>query len=91
MIGYGNELIGAGERNGFAEERSGLERFRAEMEKQVKEQIRGIVREIGIGEVSEKIGISRQAMYKRLEGNMSIRSLCEICEALGYEIELRKK
>lgn len=60
------------------------------MEKKVKAQIKERVREVGISEVAEKVGISRQAMYKRLEGNMSLRSLCEVCEAIGYEVRLEK-
>ena len=60
------------------------------MEKQVKELVKERVREEGIGVVAEKIGITRQAMYKRLEGNMSLRSLCEVCEAIGYEVRIEK-
>ena len=46
---------------------------------------------VTMSEVAGKIGISRQAMYKRMSGNMSLESFCEIADVLGYEVELRKK
>ena len=45
---------------------------------------------ISIGEIADRIGISRQAMYKRLEGNMSTRSFYEVVEELGYEVRFEK-
>ena len=69
--------------------------IRLEMEKEGKgrEQLKRTLREErkSISEVAAMIGISRQAMYKRLEGNMSMSSFYEIAEALGYDVELRKR
>lgn len=46
---------------------------------------------VSVGELAERLKISRQAMYKRLEGNMSSASFLECIEALGYEVELKKR
>ena len=50
------------------------------------EIVKRIVREEGItiSELSRRLGISRQAMYKRLGGDMRSESLIECIEALGY-------
>ena len=39
-----------------------------------------------ITELAERIGISRQALYKRLEGGMRYESFYECIRALGYEL-----
>ena len=46
---------------------------------------------VSVGELAERLGISRQALYKRLEGNMTSASFLECLNALGYEIELKKQ
>lgn len=50
--------------------------------------IKGIAKADGISltELSEKIGISRQALYKRLDGGMKVESFIECLRALGYEV-----
>lgn len=67
--------------------------MRSEKAKEGRERLRLIMKESGVtmSEVAERIGISRQAMYKRMSGNMSLESFCEIADVLGYEVELRKK
>lgn len=41
---------------------------------------------VSITELAERIGISRQALYKRLDGDMRARSFVECMEALGYTL-----
>ncbi len=41
---------------------------------------------ISLTELSERLGISRQALYNRLERNMSFESFIECLDALGYEL-----
>lgn len=41
---------------------------------------------ISLTELAERIGISRQALYKRLDGEMRARSFVECMEALGYSL-----
>lgn len=41
---------------------------------------------VSITELAERIGISRQALYKRLDGDMRARSFVECMEALGYSL-----
>lgn len=50
--------------------------------------IKGIAKADGISltELSERIGISRQALYKRLDGGMKVESFVECLRALGYEV-----
>ena len=50
--------------------------------------IKGIAKADGISltELSERIGISRQALYKRLDGGMKVESFVECLRALGYEL-----
>ena len=56
------------------------------------DEIKKILKEerMSIGELAERIGISRQAMYKRLEGNMSSASFFECLKAMNYEIEYKR-
>jgi transcriptional regulator with XRE-family HTH domain len=51
-------------------------------------QIKSIAANEGISltELSERIGISRQALYKRLNGNMRTSSFVECLKAMGYEL-----
>ena len=71
---------------------NGVIRLAKEKESKAREQLKRVLREEkkSIAEVAEMVGISRQAMYKRLEGNMSAASLYEIAEALGYEVRIEK-
>lgn len=50
--------------------------------------IKGIAKADGtsLTELSERIGISRQALYKRLDGGMKVESFVECLRALGYEV-----
>ena len=50
--------------------------------------IKGIAKADGVSltELSERIGISRQALYKRLEGGMKVESFVECLEAMGYSL-----
>lgn len=50
--------------------------------------IKGIAKADGISltELSERIGISRQALYKRLDGGMKVESFVECLRALGYDL-----
>ena len=41
---------------------------------------------VSLTELAERIGISRQALYKRLDGEMRARSFVECMEALGYSL-----
>lgn len=41
---------------------------------------------VSLTELAERIGISRQALYKRLNGDMRARSFVECMEALGYSL-----
>lgn len=41
---------------------------------------------ITITELAERLGISRQALYKRLNGGMRYESFYECIRALGYEL-----
>lgn len=41
---------------------------------------------VSITELAERIGISRQALYKRLDGDMRSKSFIECMEALGYTL-----
>ena len=41
---------------------------------------------ITITELAERLGISRQALYKRLEGGMRYESFYECIRALGYDL-----
>lgn len=41
---------------------------------------------VSLTELAERIGISRQALYKRLDGEMRARSFVECMEALGYTL-----
>lgn len=41
---------------------------------------------ITITELAERIGITRQALYKRLEGGMRYESFYECIRALGYDL-----
>lgn len=71
---------------------NGVIRLAKEKEGKAREQLKRVLREEkkSIADVAEMVGISRQAMYKRLEGNMSAASLYEIAEALGYEVRIEK-
>lgn len=46
---------------------------------------------ITITELAERIGISRQALYKRLEGGMRYESFHECIRALGYDLYYGKE
>lgn len=52
----------------------------------------GLIREImvrdgiKVSEVAERVGISRQAMYKRIQGDMKVSSFLGIMRAMGYEV-----
>lgn len=50
--------------------------------------MKGILKEEGwtVTKVAEGLGISRQALYKRLNGNMSAESLIEIFNVMGYDL-----
>ena len=56
------------------------------------EQSSEIIREIAkrekitMSELSARLGISRQALYKRLEGDMRSSHFIEIIEAMGYRL-----
>lgn len=41
---------------------------------------------IKMTEIAEGLGISRQALYHRLEGNMSYESFRECLKVMGYEL-----
>ena len=41
---------------------------------------------VSLTELAERIGISRQALYKRLDGDMRGKSFVECMEALGYSL-----
>ena len=41
---------------------------------------------ISLTELSGRIGISRQALYKRLKGRMTAESFGECLNAMGYEL-----
>lgn len=41
---------------------------------------------VSLTELAERIGISRQALYKRLAGDMRAKSFVECMEALGYTL-----
>ena len=41
---------------------------------------------VSITELANRLGISRQALYKRLEGEIRYSSFVECLEALGYEL-----
>ena len=41
---------------------------------------------VSITELASRLGISRQALYKRLEGEIRFSSFTECLEALGYEL-----
>ena len=41
---------------------------------------------VSLTELAERIGISRQALYKRLDGDMRARRFVECMEALGYSL-----
>ena len=71
---------------------TGNEVVRFEMEKS-GEVIKRLLKAEGmsIGELADRIKISRQAMYKRLEGNMSSASFFECVKEVGYEIEFKKR
>ena len=44
-----------------------------------------------ITRLSEVIGVSRQALYSRINGDLKVSSLESILEALGYELKIVKK
>lgn len=52
----------------------------------------GLIREIlardgiKVSEVAERVGISRQAMCKRIQGDMKVSSFLGIMRAMGYEV-----
>lgn len=50
--------------------------------------VKAIARAEGVSltELSRRIGISRQALYKRLDGGMRAESFIECIEALGYSL-----
>ena len=41
---------------------------------------------VSLTELSSRLGISRQALYKRLNGDMRASSLIECLNAMGYEL-----
>ena len=41
---------------------------------------------VSITELAQRLGISRQALYKRLEGDIRFSNFVECIEALGYEL-----
>ena len=41
---------------------------------------------ITLTELSERLGISRQALYKRLDGGMTYEHFSETLKALGYDL-----
>ena len=45
---------------------------------------------VTITELAERLGISRQALYKRLNGGMRYDNFVECIEALGYEIHYER-
>lgn len=49
-------------------------------------KILAVTEDIPLTELAEKVGISRQAMYKRLESGMKFESAREILKALGYDL-----
>lgn len=45
---------------------------------------------VKISELARRLGISRQALYKRLEGGMKVGSFVECIKALGYDLYIGK-
>ena len=45
---------------------------------------------VKISELARRLGISRQALYKRLEGGMKPESFHECIKALGYDLYIGK-
>lgn len=41
---------------------------------------------VTLTELSERLGISRQALYKRLDGGMTFENFSQTLKALGYEL-----
>ncbi len=42
----------------------------------------------GMGELAKDLGISRQALYKRLRGDMLVSHFSEMVEVLGGEVRV---
>ena len=78
---------------GFDEVRS--EKAREQMGRALEARaiILGIAKaeKISMSELAERLGISRQALYKRLEGDMRSSSFIEIIEAMGYRVMCGKE
>jgi probable addiction module antidote protein len=49
-----------------------------------------VARARGMGEVAEKAGLSRQALYKALseDGNPALATIAKVAEALGFKLTL---
>lgn len=54
----------------------------------VGERVKEIIREDGLTmtAVAGRLGISRQALYKRLDGNMGVEQFFRLMEELGHEV-----
>ena len=57
------------------------------------EIVRGIAKKEGVSltELAERLGVSRQALYKRLGGDMRFSSFVECMESIGYEVVCRRR
>lgn len=44
-----------------------------------------------VGEMSRELGISRQALYKRLNGRMKYETFSEMMKVMGYEVYYGKE
>lgn len=50
-----------------------------------------ITEEVSMTELAQRLNISRQALYKRLEGGMRYENFVECMEALGYTLYYGKE
>ena len=59
----------------------------------VGKTIRKIMIEEGVGmsELARRLNITRQTLYRRLEGDIKYSNFESIVEALGYEVRIRRK
>ena len=57
------------------------------------EMIKRIAEEEGIkiSSVAKELGLTRQAMYKRINCDMRWSHFVETVEAMGYEVEVKKR
>ena len=46
---------------------------------------------IKISSVAKELGLTRQAMYKRINCDMRCSHFIETVEAMGYEVEVKKR